>query len=102
MIRRPPRSTLFPYPALFRSGLVAVLDAAAGVRGVRPVGPGPAEGERGVGVLVGARSGGRPEISELIGRGAEDHTSELRHPCIVGCRLLLDKHTAARRLGPAH
>src|SRR2546426_4426367 len=65
MIRRPPRSTLFPYTTLFRSDLVA---AGGGGRrnGARVLGGGP-----------GARS--------------EEHTSELQSPCNLVCRLLLEK-----------
>src|SRR5256885_11865048 len=63
MIRRPPRSTLFPYTTLFRSHprvgdhQVAIHFAAHGVRSVR----------------------------------SEEHTSELQSPCNLVCRLLLEK-----------
>src|SRR3712207_7322967 len=84
MIRRPPRSTLFPYTTLFRSlgeravpgggdplaGLVHVADAA--------VGPGPDDlGGGGAGVVVDDRS--------------EEHTSELQSRQYLVCRLLLEK-----------
>src|SRR5690348_18099256 len=65
MIRRPPRSTLFPYTTLFRSG-------AAGVaRGAR-----------------GARQGVRLPVGALR---SEEHTSELQSPVHLVCRLLLEK-----------
>src|SRR5256885_9477218 len=69
MIRRPPRSTLFPYTTLFRSGRggPAAL-AGAGVRG---------QAGR------GARAPGRQR--------SEEHTSELQSPCNLVCRLLLEK-----------
>src|SRR5256885_11409061 len=71
MIRRPPRSTLFPYTTLFRSQL-----RGAGARA--------APGERG---------GCRPHLavrSRRRGR-SEEHTSELQSPCNLVCRLLLEK-----------
>src|SRR5947209_20453039 len=64
MIRRPPRSTLFPYTTLFRSS-AAVGDCGAG---------------RGPGKEKGA-SGGR----------SEEHTSELQSRQYLVCRLLLEK-----------
>src|SRR5260221_2231619 len=76
MIRRPPRSTLFPYTTLFRSGeSVAVgLLVMSSVR------------EAGYGGLGGhsAGEGGQPDRSE-------EHTSELQSHRDLGCRLLLDK-----------
>src|SRR2546426_8470324 len=69
MIRRPPRSTLFPYTTLFRSG-------AEQLHGQRPIGrTGLDELER-LGILF-----------EQIGRA----TSELQSPCNLVCRLLLEK-----------
>src|SRR5256885_13168854 len=67
MIRRPPRSTLFPYTTLFRSHVLAGLEHVA-----HPV--------------------GRPGVVEdgLAGR-SEEHTSELQSPCNLVCRLLLEK-----------
>src|SRR5256885_7005607 len=99
MIRRPPRSTLFPYTTLFRScaGAVAVIWVALStVKPVAFVAPNltevapvrlvpvittelpPADGP-----LVGAR---------LVIR-SEEHTSELQSPCNLVCRLLLEKKT---------
>src|SRR5256885_12068504 len=75
MIRRPPRSTLFPYTTLFRSHVpvppIAGLDQHRGrVTGhlVDPLDPAP----------------------ELTCR-SEEHTSELQSPCNLVCRLLLEK-----------
>src|SRR5260370_32276136 len=69
MIRRPPRSTLFPYTTLFRSDLGALgLD----VQGVA-IGPGTDEG-----------------ALELEDR-SEEHTSELQSHLNLVCRLLLEK-----------
>src|SRR2546426_8606143 len=69
MIRRPPRSTLFPYTTLFRSQL----DARA-VRRQPPHEPGTVHPDARIGT---ARS--------------EEHTSELQSPCNLVCRLLLEK-----------
>src|SRR5256885_9761543 len=84
MIRRPPRSTLFPYTTLFRS-----LDQAA--------------------ARVGKRGEGHAQVTlhlleDVLQRGrhaharrhrerqrSEEHTSELQSPCNLVCRLLLEK-----------
>src|SRR5258707_5973631 len=84
MIRRPPRSTLFPYTTLFRSGAVARAGRAAG----RDVG-----GDR-RGVLFrfahyGARISGGDRRART-GR-SEEHTSELQSRQYLVCRLLLEK-----------
>src|SRR5256885_12728924 len=86
MIRRPPRSTLFPYTTLFRSD--------------RVVGP-RARIER-------ERRHDRLEVDEVDGKDgapehladfritesrSEEHTSELQSPCNLVCRLLLEKKT---------
>src|SRR3712207_9527985 len=78
MIRRPPRSTLFPYTTLFRSA------ARRGARG--PEGP-PARPRRAPDG-VGARPPGR-EAGRL--RRSEEHTSELQSRQYLVCRLLLEK-----------
>src|SRR3712207_7078288 len=93
MIRRPPRSTLFPYTTLFRSA------------GSRSVGYGPPDGQRGMPSFVPARFA--PAISRAAQRwnvGAallaaqlyaesrsEEHTSELQSRQYIVCRLLLEK-----------
>src|SRR5256885_7553131 len=78
MIRRPPRSTLFPYTTLFRSrnGRGFVL---AGVR--QAVGSGE--------VLVIAAIADQAVPARA--RRSEEHTSELQSPCNLVCRLLLEK-----------
>src|SRR3712207_7315655 len=87
MIRRPPRSTLFPYTTLFRS---AVLLAQRDVRGdLQGLG-----GAAGLGDLVGqghreARRVRRRD--ELLGARSEEHTSELQSRQYLVCRLLLEK-----------
>src|SRR5256885_6156628 len=87
MIRRPPRSTLFPYTTLFRS-----VGGAARV-GVRPDRGGrrdrserPGRRSLGRGIRGIARSRARRRY-----RRSEEHTSELQSPCNLVCRLLLEK-----------
>src|SRR5438876_9207563 len=85
MIRRPPRSTLFPYTTLFRS----VVDHKR--PGVEQLHRGAAEeqsageGRRRDGVRVRSAQGGRPAVR------SEEHTSELQSPVHLVCRLLLEK-----------
>src|SRR5256885_4952208 len=67
MIRRPPRSTLFPYTTLFRSHAAQPLAA-----------------------LPDARLSRLGAVGVLSGR-SEEHTSELQSPCNLVCRLLLEK-----------
>src|SRR3712207_8055379 len=81
MIRRPPRSTLFPYTTLFRSQLRArVLDA-------RDLGAGPARGLAGGALARGGRLLPRPGLPPR----SEEHTSELPSRPYLVCRLLLVK-----------
>src|ERR1022692_4173473 len=68
MIRRPPRSTLFPYTTLFRSS-----------RGTKP-----------------ACSKWWSAVRALVIWRSEEHTSELQSPCNLVCRLLLEKKNTAR------
>src|SRR2546426_4396443 len=81
MIRRPPRSTLFPYTTLFRSH--------AGTRREQNIGC------RGVIVQCARREQGKGfEVSLLfldLSKRSEEHTSELQSPCNLVCRLLLEK-----------
>src|SRR5256885_10719620 len=88
MIRRPPRSTLFPYTTLFRS---AVVDHD---------GFPPGRGNAGHGRPVDAVAGlghGAINIANESGR-SEEHTSELQSPCNLVCRLLLEKKKKSDRL----
>src|SRR3712207_7217628 len=96
MIRRPPRSTLFPYTTLFRSGLVraAVGDQQASLFGLRCWAPGTAKVTLGTGAFVLANAGGdRPAPPEgvLASCRSEEHTSELQSRQYLVCRLLLEK-----------
>src|SRR2546426_2550187 len=71
MIRRPPRSTLFPYTTLFRSSFAQLRWRRIGVR------------------PLSSRAGLCP-FRDLQSR-SEEHTSELQSPCNLVCRLLLEK-----------
>src|SRR5256885_11891882 len=81
MIRRPPRSTLFPYTTLFRS--VVRQRHRGRLDREFPVGEPPAARRVQHGPLLGAAFGLR----------SEEHTSELQSPCNLVCRLLLEKKT---------
>src|SRR3989454_9241113 len=90
MIRRPPRSTLFPYTTLFRSELEAGDDdprprVAQSIRApgdieARSTPPAP---------LIPA--GGEVRAARQTHARSEEHTSELQSPCNLVCRLLLEK-----------
>src|SRR2546426_6715911 len=75
MIRRPPRSTLFPYTTLFRS--------SSGTRSVVASWP--------CARSVGSRAISASCRSAPIRGRSEEHTSELQSPCNLVCRLLLEK-----------
>src|SRR5256885_3090338 len=94
MIRRPPRSTLFPYTTLFRSESSAVRTACP------PPRPAPRWSHRPRASTWGAaaacpRAPGRgtrsPPRQRLWADRSEEHTSELQSPCNLVCRLLLEK-----------
>src|SRR5256885_12096314 len=93
MIRRPPRSTLFPYTTLFRS-VGAPADAIEPVRIAHVFIPGPGpfpfEGAPRFLALVPVTVGSRRSPHAQFTR-SEEHTSELQSPCNLVCRLLLEK-----------
>src|SRR2546426_7012296 len=78
MIRRPPRSTLFPYTTLFRSRFPTM----ARPRLLELVL---------LFVLAGCHVQPKPDNIILILLRSEEHTSELQSPCNLVCRLLLEK-----------
>src|SRR5256885_11537867 len=88
MIRRPPRSTLFPYTTLFRSL------AHGAVAGVLRLNEGRLD-EVAVRVARAAaeqeRHAGRSLRRFQVAPRSEEHTSELQSPCNLVCRLLLEK-----------
>src|SRR5256885_7594587 len=91
MIRRPPRSTLFPYTTLFRSQ--PDQHARPGIRQRWPV-PRGREACRRDWLASGEGPGVRHAVPGLRSQGgtrSEEHTSELQSPCNLVCRLLLEK-----------
>src|SRR2546423_5237909 len=101
MIRRPPRSTLFPYTTLFRSSQVARLTRTVTVRKtgkttqevgylITDLTPIQASPRR---LLDGGEAG--DEVDHLL--RSEEHTSELQSLAYLVCRLLLEKKKTSRR-----
>src|SRR5256885_5497951 len=97
MIRRPPRSTLFPYTTLFRSGSGTGATPGFGspveIDG-HDTAPGAVQRDTGrwPALAVGpAATDGRINIR------SEEHTSELQSPCNLVCRLLLEKKKKSGR-----
>src|SRR3712207_8483606 len=89
MIRQPPRSTLFPYPTLFRSLPATDELAVAVLDGERWVPLGPALERAGEGLdALRAASGG---VVDVLAARSEEHTSELQSRQYLVCRLLLEK-----------
>src|SRR3712207_6947771 len=93
MIRRPPRSTLFPYTTLFRSRLAAVLRADDDVTGerVRDLQGDQRDGVADQRVRGGVGGEGRGEQQHRGRARSEEHTSELQSRQYLVCRLLLEK-----------
>src|SRR2546429_5816615 len=87
MIRRPPRSTLFPYTTLFRSPVERPVEREVVARRPRGHALREVRGQEallpGAGVAEAARRGDR--------RRSEEHTSELQSRLHLVCRLLLEK-----------
>src|SRR2546422_5514745 len=94
MIRRPPRSTLFPYTTLFRSleGECCIV----GQRRAKPLGPGQ-RGDRVVAIAFGECSiRTQDRLGVLSAERSEEHTSELQSRLHLVCRLLLEKKKKLR------
>src|SRR5256885_11179452 len=96
MIRRPPRSTLFPYTTLFRSDKAAFIGAQSIYK------PRKYFGKDGVAATASDNLKSRLPYMFAVSRFAhylkcmvrdrsEEHTSELQSPCNLVCRLLLEK-----------
>src|SRR5260370_18381459 len=91
MIRRPPRSTLFPYTTLFRS----LRERHPAIAGEPIAGCDSRDGRNGHGglLLAAERPFGNPESAypQEEGRRSEEHTAELQSHLNLVCRLLLEK-----------
>src|SRR5256885_16930486 len=90
MIRRPPRSTLFPYTTLFRSAngrAMAHFDNGASTRPDLLIG---ADGRMDSVARKFVAGDNTPVYQGFVNR-SEEHTSELQSPCNLVCRLLLEK-----------
>src|SRR5256885_10911559 len=82
MIRRPPRSTLFPYTTLFRSRGAQAWRGAESLRASRRLLPRS---------LPPSAHWPAEVLRPLSDPRSEEHTSELQSPCNLVCRLLLEK-----------
>src|SRR3712207_7043057 len=102
MIRRPPRSTLFPYTTLFRSNRVACLR-----RTILSAGPRVPHGRIVIGYRCADRApkpGGQIAMADEIRAEmrSEEHTSELQSRQYLVCRLLLEKKKNIRNIDFSH
>src|SRR5690348_17367570 len=86
MIRRPPRSTLFPYTTLFRSRPPSIRPASSRPTGVAP--------------LTRGRISRSPMSTARV--RSEEHTSELQSPVHLVCRLLLEKKKQKKKWFDIH
>src|SRR2546430_2806325 len=94
MIRRPPRSTLFPYTTLFRSRISPMLAWAADV--------GLDQHQSGSLRCVASRKGAHVVAAEGVAyQRSEEHTSELQSQSNLVCRLLLEKKKTLIRGAPS-
>src|SRR5256885_6175585 len=89
MIRRPPRSTLFPYTTLFRSEPKGAMCEHAGM--LNHMCAKIVDLEIGQGTVVAQTAPQCFDISLWQLARSEEHTSELQSPCNLVCRLLLEK-----------
>src|SRR5258706_12178717 len=87
MIRRPPRSTLFPYTTLFRSA--------------RQAGTGPRADGQGDSRRKSLQAAGTREAPAGVRPRSEEHTSELQSLTNLVCRLLLEKKKKVRNTNPS-
>src|SRR2546425_3351818 len=97
MIRRPPRSTLFPYTTLFRSLVTALFDVAAWLT--------KRESLRAAALWTlwaGVIGGWVAVVAGLQAERSEEHTSELQSLAYLVCRLLLEKKKKIFRQTAGH
>src|SRR5947208_7978459 len=87
MIRRPPRSTLFPYTTLFRSSKLAITATKQPAAGAPMSAATP----------TAARLRLEAPVTPTHERRSEEHTSELQSPDHLVCRLLLEKKNKIKK-----
>src|SRR2546425_7376069 len=97
MIRRPPRSTLFPYTTLFRSVCIGPngklsITGSEFVTGEVRLAAGATFSKSGSGTVGGVETN-----QDLSAERSEEHTSELQSLAYLVCRLLLEKKKTPRR-----
>src|SRR3712207_8155192 len=102
MIRRPPRSTLFPYTTLFRSGGASVLTDCVPSKAFIAA-AGAMTSVRGDSALLGLQGSDLATVGLDLARvnhrvRSEEHTSELQSRQYLVCRLLLEKKSTRRTL----
>src|SRR5438094_1770731 len=99
MIRRPPRSTLFPYTTLFRSLEIAARLHEAGAKPARSILFVAVTGEE-KGLLGSRYFAAHPTVARAS--RSEEHTSELQSPYDLVCRLLLEKKKKKKKNEDQH
>src|SRR5256885_10317062 len=102
MIRRPPRSTLFPYTTLFRSNEPPIKSAVNSVSGIISA----AKRDGIEWVFIDTPPNMSAVVEDAIKNAtmvvrSEEHTSELQSPCNLVCRLLLEKKNNQRLIASA-
>src|SRR2546430_11336593 len=102
MIRRPPRSTLFPYTTLFRSDSVqssAPVPASLGAPDSLSTG-GPLDENPSLLAGFDSQAEAAREQARAVAAGSEEHTSELQSQSKIVCRLLLAKKKNSAKPSP--
>src|SRR5256885_7776654 len=97
MIRRPPRSTLFPYTTLFRSLMLLGVATKNSILLVDYAHQLIEQGvDRSTALIQAGKTRLRPILMTTMALRSEEHTSELQSPCNLVCRLLLEKKKQKR------
>src|SRR5256885_11867257 len=98
MIRRPPRSTLFPYTTLFRSANSRNGSSKAATLRLKGPIPTPTTSQSlSIFCSIAICHHSVFELTDFSVSRSEEHTSELQSPCNLVCRLLLEKKTTPDR-----
>src|SRR5256885_10411147 len=97
MIRRPPRSTLFPYTTLFRSNYEERRGLSKGATSPDYLTGREVEQRDPAQPVMGLPIAAQPLHETREGLRSEEHTSELQSPCNLVCRLLLENKTSRKQ-----